>query len=186
MSNYDRLLEEAKKQGANLAKNYVPELYKILVEEEKLDPKDAGDRIKKDLALIWSLQTINKNLPEEAKHMEKSHEETEKDTKFVKPLSQIVIGQSTSGNSQSDEPVTDKPNNDEFGMGVVPMTEIKSKTHNFRIVMSAGKFRGLGKAMLKKEQDNGSDLNYAIEYDAKERALYVDVAEQGEAKDIDD
>lgn len=195
MSNYDRLLEEAKKQGANLAKNYVPELYKILVEEEKLEPKDAGDRIKKDLVLIWSIQTINKNLPEEAKHTEKDPHEKNVTEEYVKPVSHTIIEQTTNGTTlpattvPDFEPVTDKPNNDQFGKGVVPMTNEEEKPilkHSIRLVMSEGQFSGLAKGMLKKHEENGWKVDYAIEYDAKERALYLDVAEKGEQRDIDD
>lgn len=188
MSNYDRLLEEAKKQGANLAKNYVPELYKILVEEEKLEPKDAGDRIKKDLVLIWSIQTINKNLPEEAKHTEKDHSNNDIE-ESVKPVSQIVMEQSTSGSSSTSEPVTDKPNNDQYGMGVVPMSNEsppEPKSQGVRIVMSGGKFAGLITAMKDIQDANGMKPRYVIEYDPKERDLYVDLAEEGEAKNVDD
>lgn len=184
MSNYDRLLEEAKKQGANLAKNYVPELYNILVQEEKLDPKDAGDRVKKDLALIWSPATIRKNLPDEALHEEKDTSNKDIEESAI-PVSHIVVQQSTSG-STTNEPVTDEPDNERFGMGVVPMSDEKPKTRNMRMVMSAGQFSGLGKGMLKKLEEKGWNVDYAIEYDANEKALYVDVADKGEARNVND
>lgn len=198
MSNYDRLLEEAKKQGANLAKNYVPELYKILVEEEKLDPKDAGDRVKKDLVLIWSIQTINKNLPEEAKHTEKDHSNNDIE-ESVKPVSQIVMEQSTSGTTLPSttvpdfEPVTDEDSNDQFGKGVVPMTNdneekpiLNLQTQNVRMVMSNTKFHALIRHMADfYEQNKTTAKRYVIEYDPQEKELYVDVAEEGEERNID-
>lgn len=95
-SQYDTLLAEAKLRGSGLAKELIPRLYKELVEVEKLDPKDAGERIKKDLVDTWSPVTIRTNLPEEAKHMEKDRTE--------KPHSQIVLEQSIDGSSTEVSP----------------------------------------------------------------------------------
>lgn len=186
MTEYDRLLEEAKNAVLRLAKNYVPELYGALMKEPNMTPKDAGDRIKKDLALTWSPKTINKHLPDEAKHEEKdrSNKDIEESAELVP---QIVIGQSTSGNFN--EPVTDKPNNDQYGMGVVPMSNEsppEPKSQGVRIVMSGGKFAGLITAMKDIQDANGMKPRYVIEYDPKERDLYVDLAEEGEAKNVDD
>jgi vacuolar-type H+-ATPase subunit I/STV1 len=103
-SRYDELLVEAKTKASILAKDYIPLMYKELVEVEKLDPKDAGERIKKDLVDTWSPVTIRANLPDAAKHEEKVRTKNDIE-ESEKPLSQIVLEQSTNGSSTKVEGV---------------------------------------------------------------------------------
>ena len=121
MSEYETILAEAKTKASGLAKEYIPRLYKELVEVEKLDPIDAGDRIKNDLIDTWSRSTIYDNLPDEAK---KETKPKKNDIEEKIPTSEsIVIEQSTSGKSETPlspttvpdfEPVADKTNNDQY------------------------------------------------------------------------
>lgn len=69
-SKYEVLLREAvqlRKKHESRAKDFVPQLYAILVEKEGMMPKDAAGRIYKDLAGVWQKDTIRRLLPAEAK-----------------------------------------------------------------------------------------------------------------------
>lgn len=183
MSEYDRLheeyealVEEAKKRTENTSKDIIPKCCENL-KKQGLSNEDLVHRIKQDFD-FWHESTIYDAIPDEYKKVTKP--------KKIRPPESIVIEQSTSGNIQSNEPVTDEPNNNQFGKGVVPMTEEKPKLQNMRMVMSAGQFSGLGKGMLKKLEEKGWNVDYAIEYDANEKALYVDVADKGEARNVND
>jgi hypothetical protein len=70
-SHYDELLRELKEKGERLANQYVPELYIILREEEKLPPEDCRAKIEHDCIDLWSRATIRKYLPSEAKDFKK-------------------------------------------------------------------------------------------------------------------
>jgi hypothetical protein len=68
--DYDALLKEAVNLGKAhqaKAKEYVPQMYEILVKKEGLTPTDAADRIYKDLVGIWQKDTIRRLLPPETK-----------------------------------------------------------------------------------------------------------------------
>lgn len=69
LKEYDHLLAEAtrlRRQHEVRAKDYVPKMYRILVEASS--PQEAADRIYKDLAGIWEKDTIRRLLPVEAKN----------------------------------------------------------------------------------------------------------------------
>ena len=69
LKEYDHLLAEAtrlRRQHEVRAKDYVPKMYRILVETSS--PQEATDRIYKDLAGIWEKDTIRRLLPVEAKN----------------------------------------------------------------------------------------------------------------------
>lgn len=53
------------------AGDYIPRAYQALL-SEGLDPFSARDRIEKDLVDIFSRRTIQRHIPEEAKHLEKT------------------------------------------------------------------------------------------------------------------
>lgn len=102
-SQYDTLLAEAKSKGSNLAKDYIPRLYKELVEVEKLEPRDAGERIKKDLVDTWARTTIYENLPEEAKQ-EAKQEAGRQSHKKVLEVSATTTG---SESSMTNDPISE-------------------------------------------------------------------------------
>jgi hypothetical protein len=67
---YDQLLAEAikiGKQHSAKAKYFVPKMYEVLVETERLKPKDAAQKIYDDLAQVWQKDTIRRLLPPEVK-----------------------------------------------------------------------------------------------------------------------
>ena len=63
MSHDDDVLKEVKEKGEKLAVQYIPELYYILRDEEKLPPEDCRARIERDCLDLWSKATIRKYLP---------------------------------------------------------------------------------------------------------------------------
>lgn len=67
MSRYEEKLAEVKQEAQKLARQYIPELYAILREEDCLLPEDCRARIERDCLGIWTKATIRKYLPEEAK-----------------------------------------------------------------------------------------------------------------------
>lgn len=70
MSEYDDLLEQCKTHSLKL-KEMVPKMYDALI-KENIEPKEAKDRIKKDLiGLGWNNNYILSLLPEEAKEQTK-------------------------------------------------------------------------------------------------------------------
>jgi hypothetical protein len=76
LTEYDKLLEEARTKAANFyrstAKEYIPKMYQALrTENPNLTPEHARDRIEKDCINIWSKRTILDALPDEAKDLEK-------------------------------------------------------------------------------------------------------------------
>ena len=71
MSHYEDVLNEAKEKREKLAAQYIPELYYILRDEEKLPPEDCRARIEHDCLDLWSRATIRKYLPDEAKDFKK-------------------------------------------------------------------------------------------------------------------
>src|SRR4029079_3423652 len=71
MSHYTEVLEEARNQATSSAKEYIPKLYHILVDEEHKTAEDAGGIIEHDLLDYWSKATVGKYLPQETKDEEK-------------------------------------------------------------------------------------------------------------------
>lgn len=67
MSHYDELLAEARKKASGTAKEYIPRLYHILVDEENKTPEDARGIIEHDLIEYWAKSTVRKFLPQETK-----------------------------------------------------------------------------------------------------------------------
>lgn len=68
--DYDALLTEAVNLGKAhqaKAKEYVPQMYELLVKKEGLAPTDAAERIYKDLVGTWQKDTIRRLLPPETK-----------------------------------------------------------------------------------------------------------------------
>lgn len=68
---YNRLLAQAVQLGKRheaKARHFVPRMYRILVEKERLSPRDAAERMYKDLAGVWQKDTIRRLLPAEAKN----------------------------------------------------------------------------------------------------------------------
>ncbi|AFU58285.1 hypothetical protein Ngar_c13470 [Candidatus Nitrososphaera gargensis Ga9.2] len=70
MSEYDRILSELKEKVKVLASEYVPKLYRALL-DEWYTPKAAKEKIMRDCAGLWTEQTIWANLPEESKDSKK-------------------------------------------------------------------------------------------------------------------
>jgi hypothetical protein len=71
LSHYEDVLKEAKEKREKLAVQYIPELYYILRDEQKLQPEDCRARIERDCLDLWSKATISKYLPPEAVNPEK-------------------------------------------------------------------------------------------------------------------
>lgn len=67
MSHYDDVLKEARAKATGSAKEYIPRLYNILVDEEHKTPEDARRIIEHDLLEYWSKATVTKFLPHETK-----------------------------------------------------------------------------------------------------------------------
>jgi hypothetical protein len=72
MSHYDEVLTEARSKASNSAKEYIPKLYNILVDEENKTQEDARKIIEHDLIEYWSKATVRKFLPQEAKDEQKA------------------------------------------------------------------------------------------------------------------
>lgn len=189
MSDYDRLheeyeslVEEARKRTEVASKDYIPKCCENL-KKQGLPSEKITHRIREDFS-FWSTKTIYEAIPDEYK------KETKPKNVIVEKINggkSILTKESSRDNSN--EPVTDKPNNDQYGMGVVPMSNEsppEPKSQGVRIVMSGGKFAGLITAMKDIQDANGMKPRYVIEYDPKERDLYVDLAEEGEAKNVND
>lgn len=123
MTEYDDLLAEAKEKVSILAKDYIPRLYDALMKEPNMTPKDAGERIKKDLADKWSRDTIYENLPDEAKDDPRGRPKKKDLEESIKASEIISMEQTTSGKSETSfpsttvpdlEPVTVSHNNDQY------------------------------------------------------------------------
>lgn len=71
MSEYDIMIKEIRDMHQKTATILIPKAYDVLI-NEGLDPMSARDRIEKDLLDIFSKRTIRRNMPEEAKHVEKT------------------------------------------------------------------------------------------------------------------
>jgi hypothetical protein len=71
MSHYDEVLQEARKRASGSAKEFIPKLYHILVDEENKTPEDARGIIEHDLLEYWAKETVRKYLPQETKDQEK-------------------------------------------------------------------------------------------------------------------
>jgi len=71
LSHYTEVLEEARNQATSSAKEYIPRLYHILVDEEHKTAEDARGIIEHDLLDYWSKATVGKYLPQETKDEEK-------------------------------------------------------------------------------------------------------------------
>ena len=67
MSHYDEVLAEARDKASGSAREYIPKLYDILVNEEHKTAEDARKIIEHDLIEYWSRATVVKFLPHEAK-----------------------------------------------------------------------------------------------------------------------
>jgi len=67
MSHYDEVLKEARAKATGSAKEYIPKLFHILVDEEKRSPDEARAIIEHDLISYWAKATVTKFLPIEAK-----------------------------------------------------------------------------------------------------------------------
>jgi hypothetical protein len=67
MSHYDEVLEEARSKASVTAKEYIPKLFDILVNEENKTAEDARGIIEHDLIEYWAKSTVRKFLPHEAK-----------------------------------------------------------------------------------------------------------------------
>lgn len=67
MSHYDEVLKEARAKASGSAKEYIPRLYHILVDEENKTAEDARAIIEHDLIEYWAKTTVRKYLPQEAK-----------------------------------------------------------------------------------------------------------------------
>jgi hypothetical protein len=66
-SHYDQVLTELKLRTEKLARKYIPMLYKILSEEERLSTEECRAKLQHDCSKIWAEDTIRKHLPAEAK-----------------------------------------------------------------------------------------------------------------------
>jgi hypothetical protein len=67
MSHYDEVLKEARAKASGSAKEYIPKLFHILVDEEGRKPEEARAIIEHDLISYWAKTTVSKYLPQEAK-----------------------------------------------------------------------------------------------------------------------
>ena len=67
MSHYDEVLAEARSKASVTAKEYIPKLFDILVNEENKTAEDARQIIEHDLIEYWAKSTVRKFLPHEAK-----------------------------------------------------------------------------------------------------------------------
>jgi hypothetical protein len=69
-SEYNKLLEEAKRRGRETAKTWIPKLCDAL-EKEKLSNEDIRDRVEKDCIDIWSKATIRDSIADKYKNKQK-------------------------------------------------------------------------------------------------------------------
>jgi hypothetical protein len=97
LSRYEEKLAEVKQEAQKLAKQYIPELYTILRDEESLLPEDCRARIEHDCLGIWAKSTIRKYLPEEAK--DPSKQSVVRIANEVKKLKKIAIPSMTQRSS---------------------------------------------------------------------------------------
>jgi hypothetical protein len=72
MSHYDEVLKEARSKATGSAREYIPKLFHILVDEDKRSPEEARAIIEHDLISYWSKATVSKFIPKEAKDEIKS------------------------------------------------------------------------------------------------------------------
>jgi hypothetical protein len=64
-------LKEARSKASSTAKEYVPKLYHILVDEEHKTAEDARDIVQRDLLEYWAKETVRKFIPQEVKDEQK-------------------------------------------------------------------------------------------------------------------
>lgn len=207
-SEYEVLLADVK---SILGRSEIQKKEKIQELAKKLDwlghkQKDIAQKIVADLKGYATKQHVYQCLDDKYKHEYERYRDLEKSTvDYTNNQEQneretekktIVVEQSTSGSSQpnsqsvpqNQEPVTDKPNNDQYSTSneEKPILDVQLQPQQgFRMVMSAGQFMGLIKGMTEKIKEKRGTVDYVIEYDAKEKALFVDFAEPGEARNID-
>ncbi|MGA7369280.1 MAG: hypothetical protein WBX01_09130 [Nitrososphaeraceae archaeon] len=67
-THYEQVLGELMSRREKLAKTYVPKLYKILRNEEKLPHENCYARVLQDCGKIWAEDTVMKYIPDEAKN----------------------------------------------------------------------------------------------------------------------
>jgi hypothetical protein len=160
-------------------------------EIEKLvsDPSQISAIIKHLLEGKVSERTIESALPEENKRGHKPYERYH-DVNPQTAISNKETKVLADGRTHMDgDP---KELDDEFGMGVVPMTreetgkveEPKQGYKPYRIVMSAFAYRNLGEGMLETLKKNGDNTDYVIEHDAQTRDFFTDIAEKGERRNV--
>ena len=107
MSHYTEVLEEARNQATSSAKEYIPKLYHILVDEEHKTAEDARGIIEHDLLDYWSKATVGKYLPQETKDEEK----VKAGVKGAKATNLVLAGgQSVTINSDGLDSVSPKGN----------------------------------------------------------------------------
>lgn len=70
-SHYEQVLTELKLTTRKLAKKYIPELYNILSNEEKLPHENCYAKVLQDCTKIWAEDTVRKCIPAEAKNVTK-------------------------------------------------------------------------------------------------------------------
>jgi hypothetical protein len=98
LSHYKEKLAELKQEAQKLAKQYIPELYTILRDEESLLSEDCRVKIEHDCLGIWAKSTIRKYIPEEAKDPSKqSAVRKANEVKKLKKTAMQLMVQSANG-----------------------------------------------------------------------------------------
>jgi len=104
MSHYDDVLQEARAKATHSAKEYIPKLYHILVDEEHKTAEDARKIIEHDLISYWAKATVTKFLPQEAKDEDKvkAGKKGAEATNLILAGGQTVTTEADDGNSGRD------------------------------------------------------------------------------------
>jgi hypothetical protein len=100
--HYNELLKELKEKGKKLADQYIPNLYIILRDEEKIPPEDCRAKIEHDCLDLWSRATIRKYLPPEAMNPKKQIAgKVSTAEKKKRKAAMLVVATTTGGNENS-------------------------------------------------------------------------------------
>jgi hypothetical protein len=131
MSHYDEVLKEARSKATNSAREYIPKLYDILVDEEHKTPEDARKIIEHDLLEYWSKATVVKYLPQETKDEDKvkAGKAGAKATNLVLAGGQTVTTKSDEMDSGSNEGNKDEEEPTELELANIKIAQLEDALH---------------------------------------------------------
>lgn len=173
MSHYDEVLEEARSQATSSAKEYIPRLYDILVNEEHKTAEDARNIIEHDLLDYWSKATVTKHLPQEVKDEEKV-----KAGKQGAAATNLILagGQSVTMNSDGSGSVSPKGNDNKKKDNALVIENQFLKDENRELKEAMDKLQQFTQATkLEKPKTETSDLSVTLKEKADGvHAFYYD------------